>query len=76
MKVDSGAFHAEASEAPTDSGYRACTDVNSLCYNSPQSMDRCSVSRTPAAFFGQFGLLSIYFYLTLKSGSIRWNEWK
>ena len=34
MKVDSKGFHAEASQSPTEnSGHRACTDVNSLCYN-------------------------------------------
>ena len=26
-------------------GWRACTDLNSVCYNSAQSMDRCSASR-------------------------------
>jgi hypothetical protein len=31
-----------------------------LCYNSAQSMDRCSASRSPADGFWQFFILSIY----------------
>ena len=41
----------------------ACTDLNSVCYNSAQSMDRCSASRQPAdgflAVFHTVHLLSI-----------------
>jgi hypothetical protein len=37
-----------------------CTNSNFLCYNSSQSMDRCSASRQPADGFWRFFMLSIY----------------
>ena len=39
---------------------RGLTDQSMLCYNSAQSMDRCSASRSPADGFWQFFILSIY----------------
>jgi len=39
---------------------RGLTDQSMLCYNSAQSMDRCSASRLPADGFWRLFVLSIY----------------
>ena len=50
---------AETAPEPHSDSSQSLTDQSMLCYNSAESMDRCSASRQPADGFWRSFILSI-----------------